>query len=170
MNIGIPSDLTFYKLLQDQGSAIAGILAVLAGWLAYSAGRRQALPLSRNSRAVPAFEYCGSHFHPRNLPHDNFLIMRETRGREEVMAPEPDASDPGRLPALPPAADVPHLVPPLIVAAGDQAAWRYIDFFTANIRNPNTRRAYARACSTFFDWCGERGRTLGTIRPYDVST
>ena len=52
---------------------------------------------------------------------------------------------------------------------GDQASWRYIDFFTANIRNPNTRRAYARACTRFFAWCEERGLTLGTIRPYDVS-
>ena len=40
-----------------------------------------------------------------------------------------------------------HLVPALIADAGETAAWRYIDFFTANIRNPNTRRAYARACS-----------------------
>jgi hypothetical protein len=62
-----------------------------------------------------------------------------------------------------------HLIPTLIAAAGDDASWRYIDFFTSNIRNPNTRRAYARACGTFFAWVEERGRTLGTIRPYDVS-
>jgi hypothetical protein len=36
------------------------------------------------------------------------------------------------------------LVPALIAAAGDQTAWRYVDFLTANVRNPNTRRAYAR--------------------------
>jgi integrase len=36
----------------------------------------------------------------------------------------------------------------------DRAAHRsYIEIFTANIRNPNTRRAYARACSRFFAWC-----------------
>ena len=62
-----------------------------------------------------------------------------------------------------------NLIPSLIADAGEQASWRYIDFFTANIRNPNTRRAYARACTTFFAWCDERGLTLGTIRPYDVS-
>jgi site-specific recombinase XerD len=62
------------------------------------------------------------------------------------------------------------LVPGLIADAGDQAAWRYIDFFTANIRNPNTRRAYARACSQFFAWCEERGLTLTTIRPFDVAS
>lgn len=62
------------------------------------------------------------------------------------------------------------LIPALIADAGEQAAWRYIDFFTANIRNPNTRRAYARACQQFFVWCEERGLSLATIRPYDVST
>ena len=62
-----------------------------------------------------------------------------------------------------------HLIPTLIAAAGDDASWRYIDFFTSNIRNPNTRRAYARACGTFFTWAEERGLSLGTIRPYDVS-
>jgi site-specific recombinase XerD len=94
------------------------------------------------------------------------------------MAPESDPSDDTNLPALiPPATQrgeltplpAAHLIPTLIADAGDQAAWRYIDFFTSNIRNPNTRRAYARACHTFFAWAEERGRTLGTIRPYDVS-
>ena len=63
-----------------------------------------------------------------------------------------------------------HLVPALIADAGESAAWRYVEFFTANIRNPNTRRAYARACVTFFAWCDERGLTLTTIRPHDVAT
>ena len=63
-----------------------------------------------------------------------------------------------------------HLVPALIAAAGEQAGWRYVEFFTANIRNPHTRRAYARACSRFFAWCENRGLTLTTIRPYDVAT
>ena len=63
-----------------------------------------------------------------------------------------------------------HLVPALIADAGEPAAWRYIEFFTANIRNPNTRRAYARACRQFFAWCEDRGLTLTTIRPFDVAT
>jgi len=63
----------------------------------------------------------------------------------------------------------PAIVPVLIASTGDQASWRYVEFFTANIRNPNTRRAYARACSRFFGWCGERGLTLATIRPFDVA-
>jgi site-specific recombinase XerD len=62
------------------------------------------------------------------------------------------------------------LIPPLIAYAGEQAAWRYVEFFTANIRNPNTRRAYARACGDFLAWCEARGLTLLTIRPYDVAS
>jgi site-specific recombinase XerD len=61
-------------------------------------------------------------------------------------------------------------VPALIAAAGDAAGWRYVEFFTANIRNPNTRRAYARACARFFAWCDDRKLTLTTIRPFDVPT
>jgi site-specific recombinase XerD len=84
------------------------------------------------------------------------------------------AADPENLPAIiRPGAltttDDTHLVPALIAAVGDQAAWRYLEFFTANIRNPNTRRAYARACHQFFAWCDERGLTLMTIRPVDVA-
>jgi hypothetical protein len=45
-----------------------------------------------------------------------------------------------------------------------------VEFFTANIRNPHTRRAYARACSRFFAWCEGRALTLTTIRPHDVAT
>jgi len=44
------------------------------------------------------------------------------------------------------------MVPAAIAAAGEQASWRYVEFFTANIRNPHTRRAYARACGRFFAW------------------
>src|SRR6201996_5506928 len=79
-----------------------------------------------------------------------------------VIAP----AQPGALTPLPDG----QLIPTLIADAGEAAAWRYIDFFTANIRNPNTRRAYARACSRFFAWCEERGLTLTTIRPHDVAT
>jgi site-specific recombinase XerD len=63
-----------------------------------------------------------------------------------------------------------YMVPALIADLGEPAAWRYVEFFTANIRNPNTRRAYARACSRFFAWCEDRGLTLATIRPHDVGT
>src|SRR5271168_1613226 len=63
-----------------------------------------------------------------------------------------------------------YIVPALIADAGEQASWRYIEFFTANIRNPHTRRAYARACARFFAWCEDRGLSLTAIRPFDVAT
>jgi site-specific recombinase XerD len=91
--------------------------------------------------------------------------------------PESEPTGTDHLPAVLPAsastlevAALHAMIPTLIADAGDQAAWRYIDFFTSNIRNPNTRRAYARACGSFLAWADERGRTLETIRPYDVST
>jgi hypothetical protein len=41
------------------------------------------------------------------------------------------------------------VLPVTIAAEGDQAAWRHIEFFTVNIRNSNTRKAYARAAQAF---------------------
>jgi hypothetical protein len=61
-----------------------------------------------------------------------------------------------------------QLVPALIIAAGDQAGWRYVEFFAAHLNNENTRRAYARACRRFFTWCEKRGLSLTAIRPFDV--
>jgi len=70
-----------------------------------------------------------------------------------------------------PSHDSTTLVVPLLIAdLGDEAAWRYVEFFTANIRNPHPRRAYARACSRFFAWCEQRGLALTAIRPFDVAT
>ena len=63
-----------------------------------------------------------------------------------------------------------YVVPAVIADLGEEAAWRYIEFFSANIRNPHTRRAYVRACSQFLAWCDERGLTLVAIRPHDVAT
>ena len=40
----------------------------------------------------------------------------------------------------------------------------YIDFFTATIRNRNTRQAYARVCWQFFDWCKAHGLYPGNPR------
>ena len=62
-----------------------------------------------------------------------------------------------------------HIVPVAIARLGEAAAWRYIEFFTAHIRNPNTRRAYARACARFLGWCDERGLGLPAVRPFDVA-
>ena len=53
-------------------------------------------------------------------------------------------------------------LPSIIRAQGERASRRFIEFFTANIRNRNTRMAYARAVKQFFDWCDKRKLRLGT--------
>jgi len=64
-----------------------------------------------------------------------------------------------------------HLtLPAVIAAAGDRAAYRFLEFFTANIRNPNTRTAYARAVTDFCQWCEERGLTLTGLHPVIVAS
>src|SRR4028118_1321825 len=41
--------------------------------------------------------------------------------------------------------------------AGDRAAYRFLEFFTAQIRNPHTRRAYVRAVGEFCAWLEAHG-------------
>ena len=48
-------------------------------------------------------------------------------------------------------------VPALVAAAGDRAAYRFLEFFTAQIRNPNTKRAYVRGVSEFCIWLEAEG-------------
>ncbi len=69
---------------------------------------------------------------------------------------------------------VPHssspTLPAVIAAAGEPAAMRFIEFFTANIRNPNTRAAYHRAVMDFFGWCACHGvGPLPAIQPVHVA-
>lgn len=56
-------------------------------------------------------------------------------------------------------------LPKLFVDAGDQACRRFIEFFTANIRNRNTREAYARAVLRFADWCEHHKLRLEHLSP-----
>ena len=62
-------------------------------------------------------------------------------------------------------------LPALIAGAGQSAETRFVEFFTANIRNPNTRRAYARAVTEFLTWCSRMGvAELAAIGPLHVAT
>ncbi|MGE3844820.1 MAG: tyrosine-type recombinase/integrase [Vicinamibacterales bacterium] len=62
------------------------------------------------------------------------------------------------------------LVPALFATAGERASTRFIEFFTVTIRNPNTRRAYAKAVTAFSDWCTANGaRHLVDIEPVHVA-
>src|SRR3954451_9791646 len=61
------------------------------------------------------------------------------------------------------------IVPALIADAGDRAARRFVEFFTANIPNDNTRAAYAQAVAQFLRWADERRLTVQTIEPVAVA-
>ena len=55
---------------------------------------------------------------------------------------------------------------PAILTPDSGTAERVLDFFTANIRNPNTRKAYARAVASFAAWCERHGLAeLRAVRP-----
>jgi integrase/recombinase XerD len=61
-------------------------------------------------------------------------------------------------------------LPALIGRAGKPAARRFIEFFTVNIRNKNTRKAYARAAGMFLHWCEGQGIDgLGHVQPIHVA-
>jgi site-specific recombinase XerD len=61
-------------------------------------------------------------------------------------------------------------LPALIAGAGKQASWRFLEFFTVNIRNKNTRAAYARAAAAFLSWCiGQGIGELGQVQPVHVA-
>jgi integrase/recombinase XerD len=60
-------------------------------------------------------------------------------------------------------------LPAIISAAGRRASFRFIEFFTANIRNPNTRVSYGRAVREFCQWCEDRGLSLEELNPVVVA-
>jgi site-specific recombinase XerD len=58
----------------------------------------------------------------------------------------------------------------IVAATGDDAVRRFVEFFTATIRNGNTREAYARAVWAFLEWCRRCGvRTLNQVEPVIVA-
>src|ERR1700722_19638703 len=60
-------------------------------------------------------------------------------------------------------------VPAIVLFAGQRASMRFIEFFAAEIRNPNTRRAYHRAVCDFFRWCEIHELKLDQIGPVHVA-
>ena len=62
-------------------------------------------------------------------------------------------------------------LPVLITTAGDRAGTRFLEFFGANIRNPHTRRAYARAVTDFLAWCADVGvLSITQVQPLHVAS
>ena len=60
---------------------------------------------------------------------------------------------------------------PALLTPDAGTAERVLDFFTANIRNPNTRKAYARAVVAFATWCEQHNvADLKSVRPVHIAT
>jgi integrase len=56
--------------------------------------------------------------------------------------------------------------PPALFLPDEKAGERFFGFFTAHIRNRNTRRAYYKAACRFSDWCEGRGLLdLAAVKP-----
>jgi hypothetical protein len=59
---------------------------------------------------------------------------------------------------------------PAIFLADAKPSERLWEFFAANIRNRNTRRAYYKAACRFSDWCESRGLfDLAKVKPIHVA-
>jgi site-specific recombinase XerD len=59
---------------------------------------------------------------------------------------------------------------PAVFLPNEKAAERFFGFFTAHIRNRNTRRAYYKAACRFADWCEGRGLAgLEHVKPPHVA-
>src|SRR3546814_7196440 len=61
-------------------------------------------------------------------------------------------------------------LPALSASADERARLRFLEFFAVTIRNPHTRRAYARAAGEFLAWVAARGITsLAGLQPLHVA-
>jgi site-specific recombinase XerD len=70
----------------------------------------------------------------------------------------------------PPAAAADATLPVILPAEDEAVRERFLEFFAAQIRNPNTRRAYVGDVERFLAWVASRGvRRLGAIRPLHVA-
>lgn len=59
---------------------------------------------------------------------------------------------------------------PALFVPHAKAAERFVEFFTANIRTKNTRRAYYKAVCRFADWCAGKGlHELAQVKPLHVA-
>ncbi|HEX8817007.1 MAG TPA: phage integrase N-terminal SAM-like domain-containing protein [Terriglobales bacterium] len=59
---------------------------------------------------------------------------------------------------------------PALFLPDPKSSERFWEFFAANIRNKNTRRAYYKAACRFSDWCEGRGIfNLKAVKPIQVA-
>ena len=64
----------------------------------------------------------------------------------------------------------PSTLPAIVTACGERAGIRFLEFFASTLRNPHTRRAYARAVANFLAWCEDHGvSSIAAIQPLHVA-
>ena len=68
-----------------------------------------------------------------------------------------------------PAPPARHATTPALFAPTEHAERRFWEFFTAHIRNRNTRLAYLSAVRRFAEWSERRGLALGQVEPMVVA-
>lgn len=78
-----------------------------------------------------------------------------------------EALDSTSEPTCPPVIDLP--MPQLVKDSGPGAHMAWQDFFLGKLSNLNTRQAYLRACTHFFDWCRAHNLTLDRVRAAHVA-
>ena len=61
------------------------------------------------------------------------------------------------------------LLPEIISHAGKETSQRFIEFFLVNIRNKNTRGAYAQAIRQFLNWCKARNLKFSEVNPIVIA-
>ena len=81
----------------------------------------------------------------------------------------PHATQPELVTCMDEASIVHGPLPSLIERAGEKSSRRFLEFFAAHIRNPGTRKVYARAIGRFIDWCDFQGAELSDISPLLVA-
>ena len=99
--------------------------------------------LERLCRAMPAMPNSGQNSLPNNSQSDKIIPFEGPRDLATVTAR-----------------------PPALFLSEPKASERFWEFFTANIRNRNTRRAYYKAACRFSGWCEGRGpHDLARVKP-----
>ena len=66
---------------------------------------------------------------------------------------------------VPRSAALSETFPAILQRAGKNALFAADEFFSAQVSNPHTRRAYGRAVSRFLAWCDEQGIELRQVTP-----
>lgn len=61
-------------------------------------------------------------------------------------------------------------IPSCIQRMGEDASRRFLEFFTAQIRNKGTRAAYLHAVQEFYSWCESHDLSFAQIEPVIIAT